>query len=207
MNAKSLINLMLGILFGALTFVVGCQGGTAVGVVNPGVGGTPDAPADAATYPGTGGSSPGTGGSLVSGTGGETGTGGATGNCPQAGVNNTPTTVAALRASLARTWLLCSPLGLTHQPQDGLVITTDDRYAVLRRDPTGVLVAQRGVDFEGSVTFIEINPDFGGGIQTNFTSDLGGTVISRPVITTNPTMLIINNNGVYEYRYVAADGQ
>jgi hypothetical protein len=43
-------------------------------------------------------------------------------------------------------------------------------------------------------------------VQVNFNFDSGGFIVSQPVVTQSPTMLTINNNGVYEYRYVAADG-
>jgi hypothetical protein len=214
MSSRNLVVGMLLCTFGAM---VGCDGHTLIGVMPDGAGGT------ANNGSGTGGSSGGSGGAggnlggfgggdgglVVIGDGGMTGTDGPSGSCPQAGNKVTLATVPELRAALARTWILCSPVGLTNQPQDGLVITTgsgsDDRYDVLRRDASGALVPQHGVDFEGTITYIVIDPSFGGGIQTNFESDLGGTVISRPVITENPTMLIINNEGVYEYRYVAAD--
>jgi len=143
---------------------------------------------------GVGGAAP-----LAAGTGGA---GGAS-TCPTAGRSVALATVGDMRAALARQWLLCSPLGLTHNAQAGLEITPDDRYALLQRDASGALVAERGVDFEGSVDYVQVNPGLDGGIQVDLSSDLGGTVITRPVITQDPATLIINNNGVYEYRYVA----
>jgi hypothetical protein len=193
---------------------LGCDGRTFIGsgAGMGGAGGNPTASG------GTNGGGPdGSGGTPVGGAGGtqavvvdagpgDAGPDGAPSTCPTAGELATPATVDALRAALSRAWLLCSPLGLTNNAQVGLLITTDDRYALLERDASGAVVAAHGVDFEGSITYMVIDPNFGGGIQVNFTSDLGGTVISRPVITTSPTELIINNNGVYEYRYITADG-
>jgi hypothetical protein len=215
MSSRNLV--MVGMFLCTLGAMVGCDGRTLIGVVPDGGGGT------VGNGSGMGGSTSGSGGAggslgglggvgdggLGTGAGGMIGTDGPSGSCPQAGTKVTLASVPELRAALARTWILCSPLGLTNQPQDGLVITTgsgsDDRYDLLKRDASGVLVPQQGVDFEGTITYLVIDPSFGGGIQTNFTSDLGGTVISRPVITENPAMLIINDEGVYEYRYVAAD--
>src|SRR5215471_4816252 len=180
-------DMTVGIVLGALVLSGGCGGRALI----DGDDGTAD----------NGGMNPGQidGGWSADGESG--GDGGA--GCPTAGANATPATIQALRVALSRAWALCSPLGLTHQPQDGLVITNGDRYAVARRDAAGMLVPQRGVDFEGSITY---EGSGSGHIQTNFDSDLGPSVISFPVITAHPTMLIINNEGVYEYRYVADAG-
>ena len=139
------------------------------------------------------GGAPGIGGSGIGGAPG-------TNTCPVAGVSATPKTIAGMRTALVRRWVRCSAEGLIHRSdEDGVEITTDDRYSMLTRDPTtNQLVARHGVDFEGSVEYLQV----GEHIQVNFNSDLLWTIISGPVISTNPTMLIINNNGVVEYRYV-----
>jgi hypothetical protein len=186
----SIGSLLVGLLVvGSLA--AGCDGRTPVGVARPDGSGSQAAGGADAALPDLGGAG-GAGG--IAG-----GADGPVGKCPQAGVDDTPTTIDDMRAVLSRNWALCSPLGLTSQPADGLVITADDRYAALERDASGALVAQHGVDFEGTVTYLQI----GSAVQTSFTSDLGGTVVTRPVLTTNPVMLIINNEGVYEYRYLA----
>lgn len=205
MSLKTLAVGLCGSLL-AVAFAVaplGCDGKTELGV--PGTGGAPAS---------GGGGSPltaGTGGMAdTAGTGGAAGAGAPDGGlptgCPPAGIAITPTTADDMRAALTRRWLLCSPLGLFSQAQVGVDITSADRYFMLAQDATGALVEQPTADFAGTVTYIDLDPSFGGGIQVNFGSDLGGTIITRPVITSNPTMLIINNEGVYEYRYLAADG-
>jgi hypothetical protein len=172
--------------------VSGTGGGIVLGIGGAGIGGQGVGGAQ-----GEGGT-PGTGGSGVGGNG----TGGAPGGntCPVAGVSATPKTVAGMRTALVRRWVRCSAEGLIHRgDEDGVEITADDRYSMLTRDPTtGQLVARHGVDFEGSVSYLQV----GEHIQVDFNSDLLWTIISGPVISTNPTMLIINNNGVVEYRYV-----
>jgi hypothetical protein len=146
----------------------------------------------------------GEGGTGIGGTGiGGAGIGGSPGNlrsCPVAGISATPKTIAGMRAALVRRWVLCSAEGLIHRSdEDGVEITADDHYSMLTRDPTTAqLVAAHGVDFEGTVEYLQV----GDHIQVNFHSDLLWTIISGPVISANPTMLIINNNGVVEYRYV-----
>ena len=45
---------------------------------------------------------------------------------------------------------LCSPLGVTNQPQVGMVISTNDRYALLEHDANGNVVAETG----GAVQYI-----------------------------------------------------
>jgi hypothetical protein len=121
--------------------------------------------------------------------------------CPVAGVAVTPMTVADMRAALSRCWIQCSPAGLTGPPGIGIEITAADRYAELSRDQSGALTALQGADYQGSLSYEAI-----GHVQATFTSDTNGSfVTTAPVVTTNPTMLIMNNEGVVEYRYVAAD--
>jgi hypothetical protein len=116
-------------------------------------------------------------------------------------------TVTGARLAMSRRWLLCTEMGLTHQAQAGLEIAPDDHFYLLDRAPDGALVRQRGVRAEGLVQYLDIAPGIGldhPDIQVNF--DVGsGYVISHPAVSQAPAFLIINNNGVYTYRYVAAE--
>lgn len=113
----------------------------------------------------------------------------------------TPGTVASMRQALTRRWLRCSEQGLFGAPEEaGIEIGADDRYFHLRRDAQGQL------ERFGSATalmYIDTS-EFNGhpSVQVNFA---GGSILSHPVVTTDPTYLIINNNGVVEYRYVALE--
>jgi hypothetical protein len=208
LNVKTVGALLLGSFVSMLgggcdgRTIVGSQTGTGGSGVAGGIGGATMF-GDAAIITGAGGALGPSG--VPEGQGGTTGTDGGLipRPCPVAGVAATPKTVDSMRAALSREWLLCSPLGLTHQPQEGVQITAADRYALLERDATtGNVSATSGADFEGSITY----EDLGDHVQVNFSSDAGGTVSSAVVITQHPTVLIINNNGVYEYRYVLPDG-
>ena len=80
------------------------------------------------------------------------------------------------------------------------MITADDRYSMLTRDPaTNQVTVRHGVFYDGSLEYLQVAPNR---VQVNFISDLQSTVISSPVITMSPEILIINNNGVAQYWYV-----
>jgi hypothetical protein len=123
------------------------------------------------------------------------------------GVRVVLSTVADARLAMSRRWVLCSEMGLTHEPQAGLEITPDDHFYLLERGPDGALVRQRGLRTEGLVQYLDIAPGIGldhPEIQVNFDVG-GGFVVSHPAVSRAPAFLIINNNGVYTYRYVAAE--
>jgi hypothetical protein len=104
-----------------------------------------------------------------------------------------------LRVALTRRWLVCSDLGLFHRPQAGMEIRPDGRISLLGWTPDGQLEVLRGADNEGTLTITN------GGMQANFTSDLGGTVITFPVMSETPPGLWINNNGAFHYDYIGAE--
>jgi hypothetical protein len=106
-------------------------------------------------------------------------------------------TGAALRTAITRRWLLCSDRGLFHQPQAGFEIRADGRLSLLGWGANG-LETLRGAANEG--TFTVVNEG-----QTNFDSDLGGTVITFPLFSSDPRGLWIDNEGVFQYDYVAAE--
>jgi hypothetical protein len=109
-----------------------------------------------------------------------------------------PSSGPDLRPALTRRWLVCSERGLFHRPQAGLELTADGRITLLAWGPGATLVPLRGVDNEGSFDFYEER-------QLNLHSDLGGTVITRPELSTGLRGLWINNIGAYMYDYVAAE--
>ncbi len=86
---------------------------------------------------------------------------------------------------------------------DGVEIKPDGRYWHLARDGAGRLVGMPGVTSEGSITYG--STDFGA-VRTAFQSDADQTLVAAPVITTDPTLLIIRT-GNADHRYVAADGR
>jgi hypothetical protein len=111
----------------------------------------------------------------------------------------TPATVPALRQALSRRWLRCSPLSLFGITDDvGIEITSDDRWYFLRRNDQGQ------VERSGDAHEVQYDtPSMFDG-QVNFARS-NWVVISRPVVTADPTWLIINNSGAQEYRYVPLD--
>jgi hypothetical protein len=109
-----------------------------------------------------------------------------------------PLSGPGLRPALTRRWLVCSALGLFHRPQAGLELTADGRITLLAWGPGATLVPLRGVDNEGTFDFYQER-------QLNLSSDLGGTVITHPELSTGLRGLWINNNGVHTYDYVAAE--
>jgi hypothetical protein len=97
--------------------------------------------------------------------------------------------------------MLCSPLGLFQRPQDALFIGDDDSFVFLT-NVGGTLVPQQGAENKGHVEYIDTSAYNGPNtFQANFVSDLGGTIVSVPVLSDVPRLLVINNNGVDEYRY------
>jgi hypothetical protein len=124
--------------------------------------------------------------------------------CPLAGSAIPYATPEVASLLISCRWARCSSDSINQQaPEDGLQIE-GDRFRLLRRDSTGQLVPVGGADNEGSVTYLPANA-MTGAVQVDFSLDSGGGMGFRPVVTDSPRMLILNNNGVYEYRYVAAD--
>jgi hypothetical protein len=108
--------------------------------------------------------------------------------------------------ALQRQWVLCSPMGIFHRPHVGIVIEADDRWSYLAWSG-GQLVAQRGLDKQGSVTYID-NSALNGpsSIQVGIDSDLGGGIGGFPAISHDPMFMVFNNNGVHTYTYAAVPG-
>jgi hypothetical protein len=112
-------------------------------------------------------------------------------------------TIAQARAAVSRRWLRCSKDDLTTGNSAGLEITADDHYYALERRPDGTLARSPG--FAGSIEYLDTSSVNGRPtIQLNFTHG-GGTIISQLVISQAPVFLLIDNEGVYFYRYRALD--
>jgi hypothetical protein len=63
----------------------------------------------------------------------------------------------------------------------------------------------RDPGYQGAIEYIDVS-NFNGrpSIQINLTRN-GGTVISQVVVSQSPVFLLLNNNGVYHYRYRALE--
>jgi hypothetical protein len=116
-------------------------------------------------------------------------------------------TIAQMRQGLVRRWILCTADGLLgdgSQSEAGIEIEAGaDRYHALSRDAAGQLVRS---GYQGALEYVDTSSINGRPmVQVNFSTNRGVTITSHPVITADPAYLIINNNGVREYRYLAAD--
>jgi hypothetical protein len=121
-----------------------------------------------------------------------------------AGVRLVVASVDAMKSVLHGAWVLCPGPGLFHQPQAGIVIDASDRYAFLAWSGDN-LVAQRGLDNEGTVEYLDTSTLNGRRtIQVNFVSDLAVSIdAAPPVISDHPRIMLINNEGVETYTYAA----
>jgi hypothetical protein len=126
--------------------------------------------------------------------------------CPPAGHPDTPTDPNAFRAAIARRWVSCHYAFVGGENEDalgtqgdGLEIDPDGRYRHLMRDGAGKLVTMPGVFSEGRISF---QPTSFGAVQTIFRSHDNRMLASAPVLTAEPTMLIIRTASA-DHRYVA----
>ena len=129
--------------------------------------------------------------------------------CPPAGRANTPTDPASFRAAVARKWASChhgfvggEDLDALGTEGDGIEISPNGRYRHLMRDGAGRLTASPGVTSEGSISY-GMTPF--GAVQMLFRSDLDQALAAAPVLTADPTLLIIRTPSA-DHRYVPADG-
>jgi hypothetical protein len=150
------------------------------------------------------------------GAGGTTGAGGFTGAAGVGGQSSVasgcdrPTgdrlftsSVADVQATIRRTWLLCSSVGLFHQPQAGMVIGSDDTFAFLDL-VGGKLVPKAGPGNTGHVEYIDTSSVNGpGSIDVSFVNDMGFSIGSPPIFSDDPRQLIISNAGAEFYTYGA----
>lgn len=129
--------------------------------------------------------------------------------CPPAGRISTPTDPVSFRAAIARRWASChyalvgaEDLDALGTEGDGIEILPSGRYRHLMRDDAGRLSASPGVTSEGSISY-GMTPF--GAVQTIFRSELDQTLAAAPVLTADPTLLIIRTPSA-DHRYVPADG-
>jgi len=128
--------------------------------------------------------------------------------CPPAGRPDTPRDPASFRAAVTRRWASChqtfvgaEDIDALGTEGDGIEIMANGRYRHLMRDGAGRLTASPGVTSEGSISY-GMTPF--GAVQTIFHSDLDQTMAAAPVLTAEPTMLIIRTPSA-DHRYVPAD--
>jgi hypothetical protein len=140
------------------------------------------------------------GGAVASGSGGVAQSGGASMCDRPTGDRLRPSSFAELQQTIRGTWVLCSNVGLFHQPQAGMLIGDDDRYVFLEL-VGGQLVPKAGLQNKGHLEYL----DPSGSTQVNFVSDMGTTIIAAPpIFSDDPRQLIINNEGVEMYTYARA---
>ena len=229
MNSRYWLAMAPAVL-GTLVLAVGCDGRSALGRLDGGQ--DPGATGGSAGYNGSSGGN-GFYGSGGYGSGGFTGSGGGNGfggfigsgggngsggadpgsggaggapgpSCPAPGSASTPTNLDAFRAAITRKWLLCgsTPSGeFDGGYNGGIEIKANNRYWHLQRNQAGQLVGIPGVDSEGTITYGMT--DFGA-VQTTFRSDLNVSFVVAPVITANPTMLIMKTSTA-DYRYLPGE--
>ena len=110
-----------------------------------------------------------------------------------------------MRATLTGQWVLCSESGLFMQPQAGIQIGADDRWRMLAWS-AGQLTLQPGLDHAGAMEYLDASQAGQVLVQVNFIGDIGGTIISIPVLSDVPRIIVIDNNGVVTYRYAKVPG-
>jgi len=128
--------------------------------------------------------------------------------CPPAGRPSTPADPASFRAAVTRRWASChytfvgaEDIDALGTEGDGIEILPDGRYRHLMRDGAGRLATSPGVTSEGSVSY-GMTPF--GAVQMIFHSDLDQTLAAAPVLTADPTLLIVRTPSA-DHRYVPAD--
>lgn len=110
-----------------------------------------------------------------------------------------------MRTTLTGQWLLCSESGVFMQPQAGIEIGADDRWRMLAWS-AGQLTLQPGLEHAGAMQYLDATQGGQVLVQVNFVGDIGGTIISIPVISDVPRVMLIDNNGVVTYRYAKIPG-
>lgn len=105
-----------------------------------------------------------------------------------------------MRTTLTGQWVLCSADGLFAQSQAGVEIGADDRWRLLAWS-AGQLAVQPGLDHAGAMEYLDATQGGQVLVQVNFVGDIGGTIVSIPVVSDSPRQLLINNNGVVTYLY------
>ena len=113
-----------------------------------------------------------------------------------------PRDVDAVRAAISGRWALCnSPSTFGTSDEAGLEITTAGEFFKLYPNQAGELVRGQGFDKQGTYSLL----DLGDHVQLNLEIAGSGTVITSPQIGSQPRALRLNNNGVFEGRYVGIE--
>jgi hypothetical protein len=109
-----------------------------------------------------------------------------------------PPTLDNWTEAISGRWLLCG----THESvfgvdggDVGLEITRDNHWYKLFPAQGGATIRGAGFDEEGTWSVIDLR-------QLNLDVFGGGTVITLPVLATNPRAMRLNNNGVFQATYV-----
>lgn len=116
-------------------------------------------------------------------------------------------TIAEMKAALPGAWVLCSAQGIFTRPQAGIYIGPNDRWALMTWSGEQ-LVVQRGLDYEGSLEYIDTSEMNGRPtIQVNFVNEYAWTFIAAPpTFSDEPRMMVLTTNVVSPMRYAAGPG-
>lgn len=119
------------------------------------------------------------------------------------GTRDTPTE-AEFRELLVGRWLLCdsaSVFGTTDEV--GLIIHADFTWQKLLRDEQGNLVAASAWEQSGDWESIDTSDMNGpGSFQLNLHVDGSGTIYTHPVFAVEPSVMRLDNNGVFIADYL-----
>lgn len=116
-------------------------------------------------------------------------------------------TIAEMKATLPGAWVLCSEQGIFSRAQAGLYMGTNDRWALMAWSGEH-LVVQRGLDYEGSLEYIDTSEMNGRPtIQVNFVNEYSWTFIAAPpTFSDEPRMMVFTTNVVAPMIYAAVPG-
>jgi hypothetical protein len=110
---------------------------------------------------------------------------------------------AAMRDTLAGTWVLCSAKGIFEKPHAGLQIESDDRWR-MQAWSGDTLVPIAGLEHAGMMNYLDASQAGQVLVQVDFVGDHGWTVISIPVISDVPRKMLFSNDGTAANDYVYA---
>lgn len=101
------------------------------------------------------------------------------------------------------TWLLCATPSVFGTQEAGLDITADGRWSKLATASDGTLVRATGWNQEGTWESLDNSAMNGGSptYQLNLHIDGSGTVITNPVFAAQPSIVRLNNMGLYVANY------
>jgi hypothetical protein len=97
---------------------------------------------------------------------------------------------------LSRRWALCGLTGLADQKQ-GVLEIANNRWAILEPDASGALIRKEGPTFQGSVDCAWVADGQEQVVKCEFRSDLGQTVLLRPIIATPTPLLLLLGPHLY----------